>query len=202
MYKASGRKDYEGVTADTLPKLVGCTACVALITKMEIYVANAGDSRAVLCKRGKAIDMSEDHKPELERELKRIKNANGFIDDDRVNGVLSLTRCFGDLEYKQDKNLRQEDQILTAFPDIKIEKLYDDTDFLILACDGVWDCMTSQKAVDYIKPKIRPKDDKGFKISKLIEEMLDEILAKDVESSEGIGCDNMSCLIVRFNGYK
>jgi protein phosphatase 1G len=119
-----------------------------------------------------------------------------------MNGMLSLIRCFGDLEYKQNKALRQKDQILTAFPDIKIEKLYGDIDFLIIACDGVWNCTISQKAVDYFKPKIRPKEDKAFKISKLIEKMLDDISAKDVESSEGIGCDNMSCLVVRSNRYK
>eukprot|EP00826_Nyctotherus_ovalis_P035019 TRINITY_DN2965_c0_g1_i9.p1 TRINITY_DN2965_c0_g1~~TRINITY_DN2965_c0_g1_i9.p1 ORF type:complete len:277 (-),score=68.86 TRINITY_DN2965_c0_g1_i9:136-966(-) len=203
MYQESGRKDLKDVTPETLPKLMGCTACVALITKTEIYVANVGDSRAVLCRKGKAIEMSEDHKPNLEKERKRIEKANGYIDDDRVNGMLNLTRCLGDLEYKQDKKLRQEDQILSAFPDIKIEKIHGDVDFLIIACDGIWDCMTSQQAVDYFKPKIRPvKEDKGFKISRVIEEMLDSIMAKDVESSEGIGCDNMSCLIVRFNAFK
>lgn len=203
MYQASGRKDLEGATPETLPRLMGCTACVALVTKAEIYVANVGDSRAVLCRKGKAIEMSEDHKPNLEKERTRIEKANGYIDDDRVNGMLNLTRCFGDLEYKQDKKLKQEDQILSAFPDIRIEKIYGDVDFLIIACDGIWDCMTSQQAVDHFKSRIRPiKEDKSFKISKVIEEMLDGILAKDVESSEGIGCDNMSCLIVRFNAYK
>jgi serine/threonine protein phosphatase PrpC len=62
MFKASGRADLKEVTVDTLPKLMGCTACVALVTKMEVYIANTGDSRAVLYKRGKAIEILEDNK--------------------------------------------------------------------------------------------------------------------------------------------
>lgn len=203
MYQETGRKDLGPITPDILPKLMGCTACTALITKTEVYVANAGDSRAVLCRKGKAIEMSEDHKPVLEKERKRIEKAGGYIDSDRVNGMINLTRSLGDLEFKQNKKLKHEDQILTALPDIRIEKILNDTDFLILACDGIWDCLTSQEAVDYLKLSIRPpKEDKSFKISEVIERMLDSILAKDTETSDGIGCDNMSCLIIRFNGCK
>jgi len=203
MYKESGRKDLGDITPNALPKLIGCTACVALVTRTEIYVANAGDSRAVLCRSGKAIEMSEDHKTDLERERKRIEKANGYIDNDRVNGSINLTRCLGDLEYKLNKKLKQEDQILSAVPDVRIEKISSDTDFLIVACDGIWDCLTSQEAVDYFKPKIRPsKEDKSFKISAMIEIMFDNILAKDTGPSEGIGCDNMSCLVIRFNCFK
>lgn len=203
MYQESGRKDLGDVTPDALPKLIGCTACVALITKTEIYVANAGDSRAVLCRNGKAIEMSEDHKTNLEKEQKRIEKANGYIENDRVNGCINLTRCLGDLDYKLNKKLKQEEQILSAVPDIKVEKILSDTDFLIIACDGIWDCLTSQETVDYLKPKIRPhKEDKSFKISGVIEAMLDTILAKETETSEGIGCDNMSCLVIRFNCFK
>ena len=82
----------------------GCTACSALITPTKIYVANSGDSRAVLARKSGekcvAVDMSEDHKPELEREKKRIEKAGGFVEDNRVKGVLNLSRSLGDLEYK------------------------------------------------------------------------------------------------------
>lgn len=77
---------------------------MAFITKTEIYVANAGDSRAVLCKRGIAINFSVDHKPELEAEKKRIEKAKGYVEDNRVNGVLNLSRSFGDLDFKRDSS--------------------------------------------------------------------------------------------------
>ena len=168
-----------------LANFIGCTACVALITKTEIYVANSGDSRSVLAKNGIAINMSEDHKPDLELEKKRIEKAEGFVEDNRVNGVLNLSRSLGDLDYKQNKKLKPDEQMITGMPDVKVEKLANDTDFLIIACDGVWDCMTSQNAVDYVKEalsKSASKTDKSFKLSKILESMLDKIIASDIDA--------------------
>jgi len=71
-----------------------------LITDTEIIVANSGDSRCVLSKDGKAVEMSMDHKPELESEKARIERAGGFVEENRVKGILSLSRALGDLEYK------------------------------------------------------------------------------------------------------
>ena len=75
---------------------VGCTACVSLITPDKIYVANAGDSRAVAALERSAYEMSEDHKPENKNERKRIENASGFVEDNRVNGILNLSSSLGD----------------------------------------------------------------------------------------------------------
>jgi len=74
----------------------GTTACVVLITPTEIYCSNAGDSRAVLCRDGKAVPLSEDHKPDNDTELTRIKKANHMVEDSRVDGNLALSRAFGD----------------------------------------------------------------------------------------------------------
>jgi protein phosphatase PTC2/3 len=123
--------------------MAGCTATVVLITKNEIYCANAGDSRTVLCKKGKAKDLSEDHKPDLPTEKYRIERANGYVEDKRVNGMLALSRALGDFEYKGNPLLKPHDQIVTAFPEVTVEKLTNDCDFLIVACDGIWDCMSS-----------------------------------------------------------
>ena len=204
LFSSSPRKALikeEQIEPDLLAQLMGCTACVALITKTEIYVANVGDSRSVLCKKGQAFNMSEDHKPCLEREKKRIEKAEGYIEDERVNGMLNLSRCLGDLEYKQNRKLKQEEQIITAYPDIKVEKITNDAEFLIIACDGIWDCMTSQGCVDYLKERLKLsiRQEKTFKVSSALEAMLDSILATDVESSEGIGCDNMTCMAICFN---
>jgi serine/threonine protein phosphatase PrpC len=86
----------------------GCTACVALVTETEIYCANAGDSRCVVSNSGKAIEMSIDHKPELPTEKARIERAGGFVEDNRVKGILNLSRSLGDLEYKQDPTIPVE----------------------------------------------------------------------------------------------
>ena len=84
----------------------GCTACVVIITKTDIYCANAGDSRAVLSKKGKAKELSVDHKPNTPSELRRIERANGFVEDNRVNGNLAMSRSIGDFEFKDNPLLK------------------------------------------------------------------------------------------------
>lgn len=134
-------------SSDDIAMGTGCTACSAIITPTEIIVANAGDSRAVLAKKqnGKvvAIEMSVDHKPELQEEKKRIERAGGFVEENRVKGILNLSRSIGDLEYKSDSSIPLKDQMITADPDIKKEKITQDCLFLIVACDGIWDCLSS-----------------------------------------------------------
>lgn len=169
-----------------------------LITKTEIYIANAGDSRCVLSKNGIAINMSEDHKPELEAEKTRIEKAGGYVEDNRVNGVLNLSRSLGDLEYKQNKKFKLEEQMVTALPDVKVEKISNECDFLILACDGIWDCFTSREAVNYVLDKTEEQP----KISKVIEDMLDFNLPNDVNERNGLGCDNMTCIVIFFKKLK
>jgi len=86
----------------------GCTSCVVLITKDTIYCANAGDSRACLAtKKGKVIELSHDHKPDNEIELKRVKVGGGFVEDGRVQGVIAVSRAIGDWEYKNPKLLAE-----------------------------------------------------------------------------------------------
>jgi protein phosphatase 1G len=75
-----------------------------------------------------------------------------------VKGILNLSRSLGDLEYKCDTSIPLKDQMLTAMPDIRKEKIGPDSQFFILACDGIWDCLTSQEAVDFTNELIRKKD--------------------------------------------
>ena len=176
----------------------GCTACVLSVDKKskKLYFANAGDSRVVLCKKGVAYPQSQDHKPELETEKTRIYKADGWISDGRVKGNLNLTRGFGDLEYKQNKNLKPEEQMITANPDIKIVDFDKDFDFVIIGCDGIWDCLSNQEACDFVTKRLREKP--NLKISSIVEEMLDSIIAKDLYNESGVGCDNMTCIIIVF----
>jgi len=74
----------------------GCTSNVVYINDKDIYCANAGDSRSILVSGNKVIALSEDHKPDCDEELKRIKKANHFVEDSRVDGNLALSRAFGD----------------------------------------------------------------------------------------------------------
>jgi serine/threonine protein phosphatase PrpC len=96
----------------------GCTACVVLITPTKIFTANAGDSRGVLSRKGHALPLSSDHKPENEAERKRIQAAGGDIVNGRVNGGLNLSRSFGDFNYKKAKNKAWDEQLIICKPDI------------------------------------------------------------------------------------
>lgn len=118
----------------------GCTANVALLHKNTLYVANAGDSRSVLCCKGKPEEMSIDHKPDLQGEKMRIQKAGGFVSDGRVNGNLNLSRAIGDIEYKKDTSKGFEEQLIIAVPDIKVKTLTPDDQFLLMGCDGIWEC--------------------------------------------------------------
>ena len=83
---------------------MGCTACLCLITESNLYCANSGDSRGILVKKsGEVIELSHDHKPTQDTELARIKKAGGFVEDNRVQGVIAVSRAIGDWEYKNNK---------------------------------------------------------------------------------------------------
>ncbi|KAI4379861.1 hypothetical protein MLD38_006105 [Melastoma candidum] len=193
---ANGRIDdwvfEDGPHSDFSGPTSGCTACVAVVRNNRLVVANAGDSRCVISRKGQAYNLSRDHKPDLDAERERILKAGGFIHAGRVNGSLNLTRAIGDMEFKQNKFLPAEKQIVTANPDINILELCEDDDFIVLACDGVWDCMSSQQLVDFIHDQLKEET----KLSVICERVLDRCLAPSTASGEG--CDNMTMILVQF----
>ncbi|KAH7841315.1 hypothetical protein Vadar_028281 [Vaccinium darrowii] len=182
----------EGPHSDFSGPTSGCTACVAIIRNNQLVVANAGDSRCVLSRKGQAYNLSRDHKPDLEAERERILKAGGFIHAGRVNGSLNLSRAIGDMEFKQNKFLPAEKQIVTANPDINTVELCDDDDFLVLACDGIWDCLSSQQLVDFVREQLNNES----KLSAVCERVLDRCLAPSTAGGEG--CDNMTMILVQF----
>lgn len=179
----------------------GCTAVVALKHGNTLFVANAGDSRGVLCRGGKAVALSEDHKPTQDTERARILAAGGYVSDmggvARVNGNLNLSRAIGDLKYKTNKSLPPDQQIITAQPDVRVFELTKEDRFFILACDGVWDVMTNQEAVNFVAEGL----DKKLDAQDVCSSLIDECLAADPKQAYGIGCDNMTCIVVQLHNF-
>jgi len=175
----------------------GCTACVGVITHDKVYVGNAGDSRAVLGIKGRAKPMSFDHKPQNEAEKARITAAGGFVDFGRVNGNLALSRAIGDFEFKKSPELPPEQQIVTAFPDVNEHDLHEDDEFLVVACDGIWDCQSSQAVVEFVRRGIAA----GQELHAICENLMDNCLASNSDTG-GVGCDNMTVIIVALLGGK
>ncbi|KYG44605.1 hypothetical protein M433DRAFT_69034 [Acidomyces richmondensis BFW] len=141
-----------------------------------LYTANVGDARIVLCRNGKALRLSYDHKGSDENEGKRIAGAGGLILNNRVNGVLAVTRALGDA-YMKD--------LVTGHPYTTETVIQPDIDeFLILACDGLWDVCSDQEAVDLI----RGVEDPQVASKCLVEHALSRF-----------STDNLSCMVVRFD---
>ncbi|PGH03410.1 hypothetical protein AJ79_07376 [Helicocarpus griseus UAMH5409] len=141
-----------------------------------LYTANVGDARVVLCRNGKALRLSYDHKGSDENEGKRISNAGGLILNNRVNGVLAVTRALGD-SYMKD--------LVTGHPYTTETVIQPDSDeFMILACDGLWDVCSDQEAVDLVRNTEDPQ-----LASKIL---VDHALSR-------FSTDNLSCMIVRFD---
>ncbi|KAI9048519.1 hypothetical protein LZ554_007352 [Drepanopeziza brunnea f. sp. 'monogermtubi'] len=175
----------------------GCTASVAIVSATQIFVGNAGDSRSVLGVKGRAKPLSFDHKPQNEGEKARITAAGGFVDFGRVNGNLALSRAIGDFEFKKSAELAPEQQIVTAYPDVTVHNISPDDEFLVVACDGIWDCQSSQAVVEFVRRGIAAKQD----LSKICENMMDNCLASSSETG-GVGCDNMTIIIIGLLGGK
>ncbi|TFK91114.1 PP2C-domain-containing protein [Polyporus arcularius HHB13444] len=171
----------------------GCTAVAALVTNDgKIFVANAGDSRSVISVKGEAKPLSYDHKPQNETEKNRIVAAGGYIEYGRVNGNLALARALGDFEYKKNASLGPEAQIITSDPEVIEHQITQEDEFLIVACDGIWDCLSSQQAVNVVRLLIS----QGKRLPQICEEICELCLAPDTTTGAGIGCDNMTVMIV------
>ncbi|KAH0879581.1 hypothetical protein HID58_066975, partial [Brassica napus] len=155
----------------------GSTAVTAiLLNGRHLWVANVGDSRAVLSQGGQAIQMTIDHEPHTER--LSIEDKGGFVsnmpgDVPRVNGQLAVSRAFG------DKSLKTH---LRSDPDVKDSSVDAHTDVLVLASDGLWKVMANQEAIDIAR---RIKDP-----LKAAKELTTEALRRDSK-------DDISCIVVR-----
>jgi len=188
--------------------LMGSTAIVVLVDCGEesallgrprrITVANCGDSRAVLCRKGNAVELSQDHKPELPSEEERIRRAGGHVKligpCHRIDGWgLNLSRALGDFHYKARPDLPVEEQKVIAVPEIYALDLTDEDEFLVLACDGVFELNTSQQAIDLVRQRLK----EGASVEKAAEHLLDRSCSQNLVKTRGRGGDNCSTIVIR-----
>jgi len=127
-------------------------------------VGNVGDSRAILVRDTQngteLISLSEDHKPDRQSEAARVSKAGGFVSSEshntfrglqtchRINGKIAVSRAWGDFDFKQQRHLPAEAQLISCEPDVEVEERRPG-DVIIFACDGIWDVMSSQEAAEF-----------------------------------------------------
>ncbi|CAK9180328.1 unnamed protein product [Ilex paraguariensis] len=163
----------------------GTTALTALIFGRTMIVANAGDCRAVLGKRGRAIELSKDHKPNCTSERLRIEKLGGVIYDGYLNGQLSVARALGDWHMKGPKGSACP---LSAEPELQGTPLTEDDEFLIMGCDGLWDVMSSQYAVTMARKELMLHNDP----ERCSRELVREALKRNT-------CDNLTVIVICFS---
>jgi len=158
----------------------GTTAVVAYSKGNNLWIANTGDSRAVLCKNGSAIRVTTDHKPTLESERNRILELKGYVIFGRVNGVLAVSRALGDFYFNPH---------VTCEPDVfgPFDVYSGDYQFLILACDGLWDVVDDSKAIQIVLEAKSPEE--GAK----------QLVTTALQCLSG---DNISVIVIFFPNYK
>lgn len=171
----------------------GCTAVTVMVANNRVVCANTGDSRAVLCRKsGAVVPLSEDHKPTADEEVRRIEAAGSTIEGGRVNGVLGVSRAIGDFDFKDRPDLPWTEQAVTAKPDITEVALTKEDNFIVIACDGIWEVLSNEEVCKFVSESlVATKDDVG----RVAEMLIDKCLAP---AAPGLGCDNMSVVIVKF----
>ena len=150
----------------------GSTALVILKQGNILYIANVGDSRAIMSSNRKAVPITEDHKPNKKSEFDRITQLGGFVINDpygtaRVNGTLALSRAIGDLYLSP---------FVSWVPDIYTVRLNPSNKYLVAASDGLWDVFDNQELVNFINLYVDTNANKTPTMSRLYNDMCIDLL--------------------------
>lgn len=186
--------------------LMGSTAICALLEcdgppkvgrPVRVVVANIGDSRAMLCRGGACVELSEDHKPDDAIEKERIEKAGGFVAAvgpcQRIDGWgLNLSRALGDFHYKAREDLPPGEQKVSVVPDIRSSEVTEEDEFLLLACDGVFELHSSQEAVEHVRQRLL----EGESAQEAVRSLVDASCSPDLIHTQGKGSDNVSAMVV------
>jgi len=179
--------------------LAGTTAICVLIKDDKLYCGNVGDSRAIGSVNGNVEILSIDHKPNNDDERKRITAAGGWVEFNRVNGNLALSRALGDFIFKRNLDKRPEEQVVTAAPDVVVKTINENWEFILLACDGIWDVLSNEEVLKFVRTRIAQQMPPEI----ICEELMTRCLAPNCQMG-GLGCDNMTvvlCLLLHGEPY-
>jgi len=164
----------------------GSTALIALVDSQKIIIANVGDSLSLLY--GKEIGLrilNDQHRVNNMREKDRLLSEKAIIQNNRVNGMLAITRSFGDCRHKHENGARGS---IDPVPDVFFHERTMDDELLILGSDGIFDVLRPIDVVKLIKYKLI--------MTKDLDEAANFIVEKALEHGS---IDNVSVIIVVLN---
>lgn len=171
----------------TTSKHCGTTACCVMVTSDYFVFANLGDSRAILASNDEVVFSTKDHKPGDQRERKRIYDAGGFVLRGRICGSLAVARALGDHSFKS-ATIPQPAQMVSPEPDTcYVDRNHQLDEFLVIACDGVFDVMSNEAVADVVRESMRHFNSLTVVASQLVEQAL-----------QRGSSDNISAMIVTF----
>lgn len=200
------KTDKDFISPKTAPQS-GSTAATVLLIGRRLFACNVGDSRVVLCRNGgQCVELTSDHKPSRPDEAARVRAAGGFILHKRVMGELAITRAFGDKSFKMGIKAMLEEEaddmsesngdkdltaltapLVTAEPEIASLVLSHNDEFLLLACDGLFDVFRSQDAVALVRQELIARRGEPAEVARILSDQ-----AIHVRRSR----DNVSILII------
>jgi protein phosphatase len=181
-----------------LPDESGSTAVAVFVSPKRIMCGSVGDSRALLIRAGKCVPLSYDHKPDEPAERKRILEAGGHVENNRVNGQLAMSRALGDFRYKLDEKRGGHEQLVSHIPDvISLDRTKDDQ-FIVVACDGIFDVMENDAVVQFIvdQAAISPEQELTAIAEKITRNCLAPV-GPTGQPTRGVGTDNMTIIITK-----
>ena len=156
----------------------GTTAITVMITPKHIILGNCGDSRGLVVRSNKLEIATTDHKPYNQSERSRIEKAGGTVMMQRVNGSLAVSRALGDFDYKRSNDLPATKQLVSPEPEVTVVDREPEKDqFLLLACDGIYDVMSNEQVIEFVLHHLKLTDDLSKICSALIDTCLNKVLS-------------------------
>lgn len=173
----------------------GTTAILILILNDIMFIANIGDSQAVLCRYKEEqkscipVPLSTPHNPSLYEERMRIQKAGGHVKDGRVMGILEVSRSIGDGQFKKLG--------VSCVPEVRKCQLQDTDRFVIVACDGLWKCFEPQESIKFVNDILEDESFQGSETKSAEEVRYETACARLAnEAVLRLSADNVTVLVL------
>ena len=140
-----------------------------------LFVGNVGDSRVVLCRDGKPVTLTVDHRPTDSDERRRVRDAGKSIINNRISACLAVSRSIGDKTFHPG---------IISDPHTQAIRLCEKDEFMIVACDGVFDFVSEEEAIREIRDETNP--------------ITASIKLRDYAFNKKGSNDNISAIVIRF----